>query len=190
MAQIVIDGTTVWPDVSGPNPATSSEDHFERERKNYSCENCDKLYPEEPIFHENPSIRSSLLSCVICGKSYLNVVELYLHFKLAHAEEQCPLLIEEKAFCKCKKLPNQTQDSQIKTKKVKKVRFKVQCDFCAKEFRSKDSLQKHIEGVHLEATKINCNICDKVFARKYDCDVHLRKVHAKIIRFESSTALM
>ena len=190
LAQIVIDGTTIWPDVSGSNPAPSSEDQFEIERKNYSCVTCDKLYPEEPIFHDNPSIMSSLLSCVVCGKSYLNIVELYLHFKLGHADEKCPLLIEEKALCECKKIQEQPQDPQIKTKKVKKVRFKVQCDFCAKEFRCKENLQKHIEAVHLEAKKTTCNICDKAFARKYDCDVHMRKVHAKITRFESGTALI
>ena len=184
MATILVDAETHWPDVSVSVP--TSEDQFDQERKNYSCGTCDKLFPEEPTSHENTSIESSLLSCVVCAKQFLNVVELFLHFKLAHPDENCPLLIGEKKFCECKKPSDVTESLPIKVKKPKKVKFKVICDYCEKDFRSKKILERHIKEVHLDVKENPCNICGKLFARKSDRDLHMQKIHGKIARYGNS----
>ena len=180
----MVDGETFWPDVSVSVP--TSEDQFDQDRKNYSCDVCDKLFLEEPTPHQNASIESSLMSCVVCAKQFLNTVELYLHFKIAHPEEHCPLLIEEKQFCECKKHSEETKSLPIKPKKVKKVKFKVTCDYCEKDFRSKKLLERHIKEVHLNVKEHPCNICGKLFSRKAERDLHMQRIHGKITRYGNS----
>ena len=182
----MIDDATIWPDISTEISNPSPQEQFDRDRKNYSCDTCGKLFSEEPISHENATIQSSLFSCVVCAKQYLNIVELFLHFKLGHPKEHCPLLIKANEFCECKNHSESTEALPVKPKKVKKVKFKVICDYCEKDFRSKKILERHIKEVHLDVKENPCNICGRLFARKSDRDLHMQKIHGKIARYGNS----
>ena len=188
LAQIMVDDETYWPDASVSG--TNSEEQFDLDRKNFSCKTCDKLILEEPTPHVNASIQSSLLSCVTCAKQFLTIVELYVHFKLAHPQEHCPLLLKEKQFCGCKKQSDKTEILPVKPKKVKKVQFKVVCDYCEKDFRSKKILEIHIKEVHLNIKENPCNICGKMFARKSERDKHMQRIHAKLTQYGNSSMIV
>ena len=180
LINIVVDNETIWPNVPLDLNGPSLQQQFDELEKDYCCSTCNKLHAVSPPTYE-PSNRTTF-SCVTCGKLFTNVVELYMHNGLDHSNEECHLPIMKKGFCNCNNiLPKERPQ---KKKKPKKVRFKVKCDYCDKEFPTKQILERHINAVHLELKPHKCDICDKDFARKHECDQHIKNVHETVKRFE------
>ena len=135
--EIVVDDSTVWPDVlEGTKP--TSEQEFKTLGKDYGCATCGKL----PLVSPTPIDSGlALLSCVICSNKFLDVVQLYQHFKLEHPKDECPILVSAKEFCVCKTKSNLVEPQKPKPpKKKKKVRFSVKCDICEQEFKCQQNL--------------------------------------------------
>ena len=57
---------------------------------------------------------------------------------------------------------------------------RYKCDYCQKEFKSKQNLRQHIKVVH-EGLKIECKQCGKTFLKTNHLDDHMNSVHLKKI---------
>ena len=56
------------------------------------------------------------------------------------------------------------------------------CDFCDKSFGEKGNLDKHISDVHLRLKPFKCDDCDKSFARKSDLNRHIASMHTEDLK--------
>ena len=157
---IMVDNQTIWPDVQIPTGPILQQ-QFDELEKDYSCSICEKLHAVSPPSYE-ASDRTNF-GCVTCGKLFTNVVELYMHHSLDHSTEECHLPVSKKAFCDCKTelAKEQSKKKPPKKKKVKKVQFKVQCDYCEMEFRSKLNLERLLQNVQIWTMKVDFALLDK-----------------------------
>ena len=139
----MVGNETIWPDVQDP-PSHTLQQQFDELEKDYNCSICNKLHSVSPPSYE-ASDRTNF-ACVTCGKLFTNIVELYMHNGLDHPDDECHLLISKKAFCDCKNVlaKEQSKVKALKKKRPKKVHFKVKCDICESEFRSKQNLQRKV----------------------------------------------
>ena len=102
LLEIVVDNETIWPDISIDNNRTTMQEEFDKNKIDFKCDKCHKIFPEPPLPYENVTQQSHFLSCVICTNQFASVVEIYKHYMLCHPNEANPLLIKNEPFCECK----------------------------------------------------------------------------------------
>ena len=71
----------------------------------------------------------------------------------------------------------------------KKVHEKVsfECQYCAKVFKEKGDLKKHVNAVHLNMKNFKCDECDQSFGQKGNLETHIRTVHRNEKNFKCDT---
>ena len=61
------------------------------------------------------------------------------------------------------------------------------CEICDKEFKNKNGLRSHFNGVHNLMKDFQCNICQKVFTFENKLAKHMKIVHENEKRHKCDT---
>jgi hypothetical protein len=107
------------------------------------------------------------LSCVRCGRGFINFGALLNHSKACLKTYTCNVC--KVNFKKLKYLKLHV--------KVKHVVGQIPCEHCEMKFKSQPKLNRHLKS-HLNPLA-KCNICEKVFKNNNVLKVHKSKVHKK-----------
>lgn len=154
----------------------------------YRCLNCDSLFTDKHKYTthvrhceseeaKNNSVLNLLKQrqeerkflCNKCGQSFRRLNGLQRHDLAIHAKV--------KNFA-CQYCDQKFCFKYLKTNHERKHLgvAKVSCDLCGFTFSCKNSLKKHIEGVHENRRHFKCHLCDKSFktstARNYHVNTH------------------
>ena len=105
----------------------------------------------------------SKVMCEFCGIEYASKENLSMHITVNHSElsgskvkcEMCNKVVEAVRLKWHNQRHHNAKNSQC---------IKFMCEFCGKEYISKESLTSHISAHHSELsdTKVQCKLCDKV----------------------------
>ncbi|XP_037822265.1 zinc finger protein Xfin-like isoform X2 [Lucilia sericata] len=126
--------------------------HAVNREKRFKCEFCDKAFFNRGGLNVHRRIHlGQMVACKLCPKEFYRQIDLDRHL-LSHSAG--PL-----------------------QKKVSKVKYEVQCQYCNKSIDS--SKWKEHKAAHLGQPQVKCKICEKIFFAKKKCTKHLRQVHQK-----------
>ncbi|KAL1378585.1 hypothetical protein pipiens_015493 [Culex pipiens pipiens] len=95
-------------------------------------------------------------TCIICSKSFGNVVMLRKHMALEHQLHMCEFCIKPFA-----------------------------CDVCPMRFITKVEIQGHM-ATHTKQQDHVCDLCGSRFTKKYSLKVHIKRVHEGVRPFSCS----
>ena len=71
-----------------------------------------------------------------------------------------------------------TPSSKSETEKEESLTVVHICNICDKQFESKNTLNQHMENVHLLQKFFSCHLCNRKFAAKVELDNHLKSLHS------------
>ena len=159
-------------DVIAPDSMISSKRLHGRQRN--KCDICQKTFKLQGrlAHHRSTAHRGAYFQCTNdnCGKQYKTRESIYLHHKMASHSSMH--LVEPG------KLPSDDKDTDALTSYT--------CPDCARSFKSKSLLQRHLSVVHSEARPFSCEHCPLSFKsatnlrahqithtgeRKYSCEI-------------------
>ena len=156
----------------GPMYVHHQEYHLQGLELPFKCQQCDKSFFMQGLLgaHSRDEHKSELRECCnICGKS-VSAFKLKIHMRRHRGE---------KPF-KCKYCEYRAVEIGIVNKHIKLVHethnlIKHICDICAKEFKNKDDLKKHL-FVHSKPS-FQCNICNKFMKHRNTYRRHMVVQH-------------
>ena len=156
-----------------------------------------KAIAELPQTHEVSSRKETCFKCNICGVDFNAKLSLQKHKKSSHKKQS--FKCEE---CNAEFTSNQSLKAHVSSihdgiKKVCSICFKpvidlnrhirtqhknggmknFQCDICKIQFRTKFSVERHKEIVHLKLKAWPCDLCEKSFGERRDMIRHKNAVH-------------
>lgn len=145
------------------------------------------------LYHRNYSktyVRKNNFACTQCERAFSRKRELEKHLE-RHENlecEKCKRKFEIKKFflqhkcliCEiCGKIFYDSFKLQRHIDAIHKKSSKFECDHCGVETTSKDTLIRHLKGIHIKQEKsFQCDHCEKIFAIKFKLKDHL-KYHIK-----------
>ena len=156
----------------GPMYVHHQEYHLQGLELPFKCSQCDQSFFMQGLLgaHSRDVHKSELRECCnICGKS-VSAFKLKIHMRRHRGE---------KPF-KCKYCDYRAVEIGIVNKHIKLVHethnlIKHICDICAKEFKNKDDLKKHL-FVHSKPS-FQCNICNKFMKHRNTYRRHMVVQH-------------
>ena len=156
----------------GPMYVHHQEYHLQGLELPFKCQQCDQSFFMQGLLgaHSRDVHKSELRECCnICGKS-VSAFKLKIHMRRHRGE---------KPF-KCKYCDYRAVEIGIVNKHIKLVHethnlIKHICDICAKEFKNKDDLKKHL-FVHSKPS-FQCNICNKFMKHRNTYRRHMVVQH-------------
>ena len=156
----------------GPMYVHHQEYHLQGLELPFKCQQCDQSFFMQGLLgaHCRDVHKSELRECCnICGKS-VSAFKLKIHMRRHRGE---------KPF-KCKYCDYRAVEVGIVNKHIKLVHethnlIKHICDICAKEFKNKDDLKKHL-FVHSKPS-FQCNICNKFMKHRNTYRRHMVVQH-------------
>jgi RNase P subunit RPR2 len=91
---------------------------------------------------------------------------------------------EEFACSKCSLIAPTQEDVDEHEQKEHKIRPRVTCDECGKDFARKYELQTHVKVVHLGIKDQMCPHCDYVTSEKGRVKKHIQTVHNNVRNYQ------
>jgi hypothetical protein len=171
------------------------EDHMNihNQENPYFCKSCDKGYTTKYTYErhvlQNHEDNTESYVCGECNESYTLETNLKRHINEKHTPN------ENHYRCGICKTSFNRKDNMLQHQRiqhnfdVKKVtlpgindeQLKDGCPFCDKNFKTKFTLNRHLETVHMQNSDVTfeCKICKKVFRRKDKLQKH-EKTHLEI----------
>ena len=169
------------------------EDHMKIHNQDnpHLCKACDKgfttKYTYERHVLQNHEDNTQAYACKECNESYILEGNLKRHILEKHTQEnhyQCEIC-EHSFNRKDNMLKHQRIQHNFDVKKVtlpgiNDEYLKQNCQFCDKSLKTKCTLNRHLETVHLQNSDVTfeCKTCRKLFRRKDKLHVH-EKTHLK-----------
>lgn len=150
-----------------------------RRKKTFNCTKCDIKFNSNDLlkdhkncFHNN---NSNATVCDVCGQTFKTPTSLRAHSN-CHKEIECP-------YCFKTLKSHSYYRIHIKRHKmnIKRVRNKVyyNCLNCKYQSLNKNTLEAHINKMHLHIRPYVCETCDKGFYKKSHLTEHV-KIHSQI----------
>ena len=133
---------------------------------------------------ESSSRRSE--KCRGCG---VEVLEIRIHLaknlecKSFYDEDKLKAKSEEKRKAS-KQRYAQSHKDEISEKRAQKSGTVIKCNLCDETFSRTEYLSRHIETVHVKATKYTCVICEEEFSREDALSRHMKNVHQEEKKFK------
>ena len=122
--------------------------------------------------HENHK-RGKIHKCNRCTSSFYDEYNLKKHVQNAHSDTSIKCDNRDKTFVSSNKLKYHNLHMHEKEKE----KPKLQCEFCFKNFVSKQSLCMHQKSVHFKIKDLKCPQCDKSFSLKTVLRNHISSIH-------------
>jgi len=113
--------------------------------------------------------RPQVFKCEDCGSEFTSGQTLKAHIQSIHEgiKKVCSICL--------KPVVDLTRHVRTQHKNGNKRDFP--CNVCNSQFRTKFSLQRHKETVHLKVKAWACDLCEKSFGEKRDMERHKKAVH-------------
>ncbi|XP_055296497.1 zinc finger protein 62 homolog [Sitodiplosis mosellana] len=137
---------------------------------------CSKL-PNKSVDESKGNDTNGSRTCDICKKTLATPASLRTHQFLVHKTggHHCT---------RCKQVFRKVQGLQNHGPKCSKLStITFECYICHKirsDFKSKTSLRRHIQLIHVHKGKIKCEFCEKYFPYKSVYETHMNVVHLKL----------
>jgi hypothetical protein len=162
--------------------------------RKFDCKSCDKSYEIkcDLLQHNRDVHEDKNISCKICLTIFTNRHALYHHIQRDHQKIVCPTCgkkftrtsylrvhvqsIHQKIRHECRECQQSFSQRGALNQHIKSHHSNVQlpkytCDICSKIFISRESIQKHMYGVHQEK-HYECKICKIKFSYRRDLWEH------------------
>lgn len=143
------------------------------------CDKCEMKFTSEHFLNKHVKLthrnKNNAAICEFCGKDCKKPASLKVHLN-CHKVKPCPY---------CGKLLKSHSHYKVHVKNhesnIKKPSRKVQysCNVCSYKSFNKNSLQAHINKVHLQTRPFICELCNKGFFKKSNLTEHMT-VHTKV----------
>ncbi|XP_044739024.1 zinc finger protein 883-like [Chrysoperla carnea] len=155
--------------------------------KSYECEICNRKfksqlnYNQHKVVHTENSNKERPFLCSTCGRSFTIQASLYNHqekcLKKPQVKKSEPKVTENGKFeCEDCGRVYQHKHTLLQHQKVHSKNYKPKsflCNYCAKSFCSKASLETHI-NTHTGAKPYKCVTCGRAFAQHAALNTHQR----------------
>ena len=138
----------------------------------FNCKICGSIFDNKAAqqkhrnsFHKKPQVHK----CEDCGSEFTSSQTLKAHVQSIHEgiKKVCSICL--------KPVVDLTRHVRTQHKNGDKRDFP--CNVCNAQFRTKFSLQRHKETVHLKVKAWACDLCEKSFGEKRDMERHKKAVH-------------
>lgn len=201
---------TFWPSKAG------LADHYTKHtnEKNYSCHVCAKTFRTKSalaVHLQNVHSTSKDHCCYMCGQMFKTQAILKAHY-LSHNSEKaficstCGASFKQPASLTIHKQKHKDQDAGVILKcdicsKIFTNRrtFKnhqllhdgpdLQCSYCHRIYKAKESLLKHIRSTHQKLiTRIKCTVCGKTLWNRKIMREHVNKEHKAVLKITGKKA--
>ena len=148
--------------------------------KPFTCEECAEKFKTQGELKKHAEQHTSIgkIKCDICTKKFKTKKHLNEHMSEEHSSEiQVTCSICEKKF--------NTEDEHQEHRVQHRNDGDWNCNDCAYQTNSKDSLKLHLESTHHssqlipmpENQKFNCNLCESKFYNKMKLEEHKQRTH-------------
>jgi len=130
------------------------------------------------LYHEGGE--RPTFTCVICVKDFISDQSYKNHMQMFH-EESDTIIICNICGKEFKNVKLHRVHMRFHEQKRKNLTFT--CETCGKEYKSKVSLESHIDTIHKGLRNFDCDICGKLFTRANTLRTH-KKIHTGLKPFQ------
>lgn len=153
--------------------------NFKKPKSIFLCKKCDMKFKSKTLLQKHNKIthkdKNEAIICDICGKIFNKSSTLKVHLS-CHKEKQCPYCFKILKSHSHFNVHLRNHKQQLKRKRIVKYHLCVHCDYRS---LNKNSLEAHMNKVHLNIRPFVCDICQKGFYKKSNLTQHY-VTHTKV----------